>query len=91
MPKNASDDIEGATTPQQQRGRKDNSQGPVTKRELARLKSKKALARVVEGNMGKDVYDDASGRQDARDNKRARSEGGSAVTEEGRDIVMDEP
>jgi hypothetical protein len=102
MPKNSSDEVDGTGdgTPQKgknknkDKGQKDN-QPVATKRELGRLKNKMALARVVEGSMGRegqdcdDADEELQHGGEGRENKRPRSEGGTAQVEEAQDVVMD--
>jgi hypothetical protein len=103
MPKNSSDDVDGAGDGAPQGGKnkgknklQSQTQPSATKRELGRLKNKKALARVVEGSMGREGQGDENadeermGGEEGRENKRPRSEGGYAQAEETRDAVMDE-
>ena len=95
MPKNSSDHIEGVGDESPRRGKrknKDKVQPAATKRELGRLKNKRALARAVEGSMGREECGDEDGEackdtEVGRGNKRPKSGGGTA---EGQDMVMDE-
>jgi len=102
MPKNSSDEVDGAGDGIPQGSRNKNKkigqdQTPTaTKRELGRLKNKKALARAMEGSLGREVdgEDADEGWRDGeneRENKRSRSEFQDTETEERGDVLMNEP
>jgi hypothetical protein len=91
MPKSSSDDVDGAADGIPQGGRnknkkkgQDQTQAAATKRELGRLKNKRALAEAVHGSMGREQ----SGGENERENKRLRSENQDDKAE---DVAMSEP
>ena len=102
MPKNSSDEADGTGDGIPHGGKnknkkkgQDQTQPATTKRELGRLKNKRALARAVEGSIGRERGTggaDEEGRdgENERENKRSRSEFQETETEE-RDVLMNEP
>ena len=89
MLKNSADELDVAEERNTQKGKNDKTQPAPSKRELGRLKNKRALARAVQGRHGdKDVREGIKDSTEMRDNKRSKSEGSSEnVDEEPMDII----
>lgn len=88
MPKSSAEDKEGEEEASQGRGKKKQPGAEVaaSKRQLGRLKNKRALEKVVEGSMGRDGDNEKDGEREV---KRTRSENADPGGEGG-DVAMDE-